>query len=276
MRLARHLLETLALALAAGALAFVFHQFGGFTFRASILLGVCFTIVALWVHGTYKVATFKPYGVQIFVNFETLREDLGMVKATEPTDPEEMPHELYNFTAISASLLVHYREYVYNTAKELNLTGRSTRTDDEYRSAIQLADTVPGIFKFSADRVEPRTRVLLFPRFLFRTGWKGFELRVKVVPEWWSEYKKHLSPEMQNMQVDYDGIMVLACLPYGYIPDHVRRFHEPMSFFYPFDRIHRRWKSKLSKHGWTVREDYYDEISSRYLVVRYRNIWPAS
>ena len=47
-------------------------------FQRQFLLGVCFTIVALWVHGTYKIATFKPYGVQIFVNFEALREDLGM------------------------------------------------------------------------------------------------------------------------------------------------------------------------------------------------------
>ncbi len=65
MRLARQLLETFALALTAGAVIVIFHYFGGFSFRASLLLGVCFTIVAMWVYQTYKVAMFKPYGLQI-------------------------------------------------------------------------------------------------------------------------------------------------------------------------------------------------------------------
>ena len=109
------------------------------------------------------------------------------------------------------------------------------------------------------------------PRFVFRPGWKGFELKVQIVREWWSEYKRFLNPEIQNLPVDYDGFMVLAHLPYGYIPNHVRRFHEPMSLFYPFDRIHRRWKSKLAEQGWIATEAD-EEISSRYLIVRYRSI----
>jgi AAA+ ATPase superfamily predicted ATPase len=110
MRLARQLLETFALAIAAGTVMAVFHYFGGFTFRASLLLGICFTIVALWIYQLYRIAMFEPYGLQFFINFEALREDLGMVKATEPIDPEEIPHELYNFADISAALFVHYRE----------------------------------------------------------------------------------------------------------------------------------------------------------------------
>jgi hypothetical protein len=250
MDLIKRLLDRLAIALVAVAVIALFRSFGGFTFRASLLLGVCFTYVALWVHQLYKVATFKPYGVQFFVNFEALREDLGMVKGSEPTDSKEIPHELYNFTAISAALFVHYREYVYLTAKELNLTGRGTRTDDEYRSAIQFADAIPGIPKFSTEW-RNHLRLDWLPRFRFKPTRKGFKLEIKVVEEWWSEYKKFLSPEMQNLPVDYDGVMVLAYLPYGYIPDHVRRFHEPMSLFYPFDILHRRWKSKLAKHGWS-------------------------
>jgi len=182
MRLARQLLEAFALAFAAGAVIVAFHYFGGFTFRASLLLGVCFTIVALWVYQTYKVAMFMPYGVQFFVNFEALREDLGMEKCTEPNDDEELAHELYNFTAISAALFVHYREYVTQTANELKLTGRSTRTDDEYRSAILFGDRIPGILKFSTEWGNPRTNMFWFPRFIFSHGWKGFELRLQVVP----------------------------------------------------------------------------------------------
>lgn len=274
MRLARQLLEALALALAAGAVMVVFHYFGGFAFRASLLVGVSLAIVAMWVHQTYKVATFKPYSVQFFVNFEALREDLGMENCTEPTNGEELAHELYNFTAISAALFVHYREYVFRTANELKLAGRNTRTDDEYRSAVRFGDTIPGILKFSTE-FNPKTTMFWLPRFIFLHGWTGFELKLQVVPEWWSEYKKHLSSGMRDLHVDYDGFIVLVHLPYGYIPDHVRRWDMSTSLFYPFDRIHRRWKSKLSKHGWSVREPD-EEISSRYLIVRYRSIWPAS
>jgi len=275
MRLARQLLEALALALAAGAVMVVFYHFGGFTFRASLLLGVCFTIIALWVYQAYKVATFEPYGVQFFVNFEALREDLGMEKCTEPNDEDELAYELYNFTAISAALFVHYREYVFRTASELKLTGRNTRTDDEYRSAIQFGDTIPGILKFAAEFGDSKARIFWLPRFVFQLGWKGFDLKVQVVPEWWSEYKKHLSPEMRGLHVDYNGFIVLAHLPYGYIPYHVRRYYMPTSLFYPFDIIHRGWKSKLSKYGWSIKEPD-EEISSRYVIVRYRPIWRAS
>lgn len=275
MRLVKQLLESLTLALAAAVAVFVFHRFGGFTLSASLLLGSCFAYVGMWIHGLHKVAAFKPYSVQIFVNFETLREDFGMVKDSEQTDSEEIARELYNFTAINSALFAHYSEYVYNTAQEMNLTGRSTRTDDDYRSAIQFGDTIPGILKFTTDFGDPRTRIGWFPRFMFRPSWKGFQLSVQVVPEWWSVYKRFLTPEMQSLSVDYDGFIVLAHLPYGYIPEHVQRAYAPMGFFYPFNTMHRRWKSKLSKHGWTV-GDEYDEISSRYLIVRYQNIWPTS
>lgn len=271
----RRLFETLALGLAAAVIIVVFRQLGGFTLSASILLGGCFAIFGVWVHGLYKLTAFRSYSVQFFINFDALREDLGMVKDEEPIDREQIPHELYNFTAISAALFVHYREYVYQTANELGLAGRNTRTDDEYRSAIRFGDTIPGSLKFSTDWGDPRTMVFWFPRFSLSQGWKGFELKIQVVPEWWSEYKNHLSSELRNLPVSYDGFIVLAHLPYGYIPEHVRRFEEPVSLLYPFDRIQRRWKSDLSKLGWTVTKAD-GEISSRYMVATYRGIWPVS
>ncbi|MBB5066097.1 hypothetical protein [Granulicella mallensis] len=213
--------------------------------------------------------------MQFFINFEALREDLGLVKDTDPTDREQIPYELYNFTAISAALFVHYREYVYQTANELSLTGRNTRTDDEYCSAIRFGGKIPGSLKFSTNWGDPRNIASQFPRFILSEGRTGFELKVQVVPEWWSEYKKHLSSELRNLPVSYDGFIVLTQLPYGYIPEHVRRFEEPVSFLYPFDRIHRRWKSDLSKLGWAVTEAD-EQISSRYLIARYRGIWPVS
>jgi len=274
MNLIRNLRDRLALGVLAAGVMVGFYYFGGFNFRASILLGMSFTIAALWIHSVYKIAAFEPYSVQVFVNFETLREDLGMVKSSEPADPGEIPRELYNFTAISAALFVYYREFIYRTANELKLTGRNTRTDDEYRSAIKFGDEIPGILEFAAEWGNPRVNMFWLPRFIFAPGWKGFELKVQVVPEWWSEYKKHLSSKLCDLPVDYDGFIVLAHLPYGYLPDHVRRFHKPVSLFYPFGRIHLGWKAKLTKHGWTVTEAD-EEISSRYLVVRYRSIWPT-
>ena len=278
MRLARQLLEAFALALTAGAVMVVFHSFGGFTLRASLLLGVCFAIVALWVHQTYKVATFKPYGVQIFVNLDALREDLGMEKCIKPTDGEEPAHELYNFTAISAALHVHYREYVTRTANELKLTGRSTRTDDEYRSSIAFYGVIRGVFSWEPDYGNPGSIYGFLPEFEFGPGRRGFELVLHVHRQWWSDYTRQLKPKLSELPVSDNGSIVLCVLPYGYIPDHIRRWREPMSLFYPFDKIHRQWKLKLAKHGWSFTgfTDSGEEISSRYLIVRYRPIWPAS
>jgi hypothetical protein len=271
----RRIFETLVLGVTAAGIIVVFRLFGGFTLSASILLGVCFAIMGEWIHGLYTIAGFKPYSLQFFINFEALREDLGMVKDAVPDGDETVPYELHNFTAISPSLLIYFREYVGQTADELGLTGKNTRTDDEYRSAIQFGDTIPGKLQFSTEWGNPNTSIFWLPRVIFTHGWTGFELKLQVVPEWWSEYKKHLSSELRDLPVSYDGFIVLAHLPYGYIPDHVRKFYEPVSVFYPFDRIHRRWKTKLSKHGWTVTEADH-EISSRYLIVRYSGIWPAT
>ncbi|HZL29276.1 MAG TPA: hypothetical protein VFC39_22310 [Acidobacteriaceae bacterium] len=265
----------LAVGFAAFAVIAVFHLFGGFTLPASTLLGGCFTICGVWIHEIYKIATFKPYSLQFFINFEALCEDLGMMKHAEPTDSEEIPHELYNFTAISAAMFVYYREYVNQTANKLGLTGGDTRTADEYRSAIGFGGTVPGRLKFPTAWGKPQTNVFWLPRFIFGYGSTAFELKIQVVPEWWSEYKKDLNSKLRDLAVDHNGFIVLAQLPYGYIPDHVRRYGETVSLFYPFDKLHRQWKSKLDKHGWTVTEAD-EEISSRYLIVRYHGIWPAS
>jgi hypothetical protein len=198
-----------------------------------------------------------------------------MEKCTEPIDDEEPAHELYNFTAISAALFVHYREYVTRTADELRLTGRSTRTDDEYRFAVVFSGVIRGVFGWEPDYGNPGSIYGFLPEFEFGPGRNGFELVLHVHHQWWSDYTRQLKPKLSELPVSDNGSIVLCVLPYGYIPDHIRRWHEPTNLFYPFDRIHRQWKSKLEQHGWSF-TDTGEEVSSRYLIVRYRPIWPAS
>jgi hypothetical protein len=81
MNLINNLLYRLMLVLVAVAVTALFHYFGGLTASASILLGLGFTIVGLWLYGLWKVATFQPYSVEIFDNFDVLCDDLGLSRA---------------------------------------------------------------------------------------------------------------------------------------------------------------------------------------------------
>jgi hypothetical protein len=56
--LTRNLFVDLMLGLVAVAAITLFHYFGGFTIPASLLLGVSFTIVGLWLYLLWKLAAF--------------------------------------------------------------------------------------------------------------------------------------------------------------------------------------------------------------------------
>jgi len=267
MKLARQRLEALALAIAAGALTVVLHYFGEFTIRESILLGLCFTIVALWVYQSFKLSTFEPYSVEIFVNFDAIRDDLGMSVSEDPAATDEPVHELYRFTAINAAVFVENRRYKYKTAFDLDNAGKAARSDDRYRSVISFSGEIPGVLTSVCEWGNPKTNIFLLPKFDFRPGWDGYQLQIKVVPEWWSEYRKQSSSQVRDLTVSYDGWITLAVLPYGYIPDHIRRLEKPLSLFYPFEMMHRRWKSKLASQGWTVSETYPSQIDRKYLNI---------
>jgi hypothetical protein len=279
MRLARQLLESIALGLAATAAVIIFHYFGGFTVDASILLGVCFAIVAVWLYQLFKLAAFKPYCVQIFVNFDALRDDLGLPKPDKPSDPDDDPvYEIFNFTAINAAVFACYKSCTAKTAMEMNITAdRLARSDEEYKSAIGFGGEMPNAFKPVPGIGNTR------PNFFFRPGRDGYQFGIQVVPEWWKEYGKRLSAQIRELPVCNEWwsegkvwgnseYIVLVALPYGYIPDHVRRWDKPVSLFYPFGIRQRQWKAKLGKHGWSMSEHDPGQIVHRYLSISYYGI----
>lgn len=263
-------LERLGLVLIAAAATAVFHYFGGFREQGSIVLGVSFALVAIWLYELRRLAPFKPYGITIYVNFEALRDDFGLSKTDKLPDPYEPMYDVYEFTAINATLFAHYQRYTGTSAAEFNLADRFARSYEEYISVIAFRDEIPCALKpVQFDNSENRDP---HPRFFFRPGRDGYQFGINVVPKWWSEHSKQLNPQMRDLPVGYGGDIILAVLPYGYIPDHVRRWHETVSLFYPFNKRQRRWKAKLAKHGWAVNENEPDDLKHRYLHVSHRNI----
>jgi len=261
------LLERLGLVLIAAAITAVFHYFGGFREPESITLGVSFTFVVIWLYGLWRLAAFKPYGITIYVKFEALRDDLGLLKTDKQPDPYEPMYDVYEFTAINAALFAHYKRYTGTSVTEFNLTDRFARSYEEYRSVIGFGGEIPCALKpvrfDNSENLDPH------PTFFFRPGRDGYEFCIQVVPKWWSEHCKQLSPQMRDLPYGYHGVIVLGLLPYGYIPDHLRR-REPVSPFYPFNRRQRQWKARLAKHGWTVSEG--DDLDHRYLHITCCNI----
>ena len=55
-------------------------------------------------------------------------------------------------------------------------------------------------------------------------------------------------------------------------PVTVRRWNEPVSFWYRFDSKQRRWKKRLQEHGWEFSDDCPHEIMHRYLGVSYQDL----
>lgn len=78
------LVERLGLLILAGADVALLHYFGGLGVSASALLGVSFTSIEIWLYALKEIAAFKPYGLVIDVNYETLWADLKLT----PTDEE--------------------------------------------------------------------------------------------------------------------------------------------------------------------------------------------
>jgi hypothetical protein len=269
MKPIREMLYSFMLVLIAIVAIVLFGRIGRFTPSESCLLGLFFTIVAVSLYQLWKVAFFKPFVVQIFVNFDALRDDLGLSKPDKPSDPEDEPvYEIYNYTAINASVFACYQSYTAKTAMEMNIMAdRLTRSDEQYQSEIRFGSEIPCAFTPDAE-------------FFFRPGQGGYELGF-VVKHWWPEHSKQLRPQLRDLPINkwwhdsdlmacYEYI-VLASLPYGYIPDHVRRWNKPAPFF-PRNMRQRHWKTKLSKLDWTISEYDPGQIDHRYLVVRYYDI----
>lgn len=271
MTLTKSLLETLALAVVAALLSAVFYHVGALSIATSILLGICFTVVAAWLCALWLLAAFKPYGVEIYVNFDALRRDLGLCEPDSSRNSDEPAYEINVFTAINAFVFAHYRSYTAKTALELNITAnRLDRTDEGYRSAIAFGDQIPCIFK--SEQIDIPENRNPHPKFLFSPGRGGYQFVLQVAPAWWAEHKKSLSAQIRDLPIGHNEEIVLATLPYGYVPNHVRRWNQSTSLFYPFDLKQRRWKSRLTKLGWSIHDDDLERLDHRYLSISYWNI----
>jgi hypothetical protein len=249
--------RVLVLLFAAAAIA-VFHYYAGLRFQASLVLGVSSTIVVLCLRELWKLATFRPYKIDIGIKFDALREDLGLIATNEKS------FENFSFTAINAALFARSDEYQYSST--LAIYGRIPSATPELNSFVANSSE----WKFLSENRS------VHPKFFFRPARYGYEFGIRVVPEWWSEHRKTLSDRIRSLDASsYDEAIVLAFLPYGYIPDYVRRGNEPVSLFSTGERWLknlRRWQTKLVKHGWTTTEDYPHHVDHRYLAISYQDL----
>jgi hypothetical protein len=230
-------------ALLGGALALV-HFGGGFHGRAAFFLGGTFAIITVWLYLLRQVADFKPYRLTIGINYDALREDLRLEPAADPG------FENFIFTAISPAVFARSDESGYSQLLIL------------YKEIPCGADTWtagPGGF---------RNR----PSFFFRPSRDGYQFGVHVQAEWWEHNREQLAPNLRQLLPNRASEIVLGVLPYGYMPDHARRWNQPISFWYGFDRKQRRWKRILQQHGWSFLDDYPTRINHRYAGIGYSDI----
>jgi hypothetical protein len=235
------LLEYVRLAMFFGGSAVLVHFVGGFHGQQVIFLGGVFALVAIWLHLLRQVADFKPYRLSIGIDYGALWEDLKLAPADGPK------FESIRFTAISSAVFARSDEREYSQILTL------------YRQIPCGAETwTPGVGQIAHG-----------PSFFFRPGQKGYQFGIHVRPEWWDRHRQQLDSALSAHSPDYSNDLVLGTLPYGYIPEHARRWYEPVSFLYPFDMKQKLWKKTLGQHGWSLDDDYPMNIRHRYLEIGY-------
>ena len=236
--------EHLRLALVGFAAFAALHFYGDLPVVASLLIGGAFAIVAISLYLLAEKVEFKPYQLTIGINYERLWEDLKLVPV------EGQKFENFTFTALTAGIFA--------------------RSDEcGYSSKLDLYKPIPcGAVTWKALPGDDGNG----PRFFFRPVLEGYRFGVTVQQEWWNEHKLHLAPALRDLPLTYDNAIILGVLPYGYIPEHIRRWNEPVSFWYAFDRKQRRWKQRLQERGWTYDDDNPYYLHHRYLVIRYSDL----
>lgn len=244
MEIARRSFEYFGLLCLAGCLAALLHHYGTLNFQASILLGFAFAIIAIWLYLLKQVASFKPYRLTIGISYDVLWEDLKLT----PIDGPKFQN--FTFVAISPSIF--------------------KRSDHrEYSTTVYLYEQIPtGTGTWTPGVGEIRNG----PTFYLRPVRSGYEFGVQVRADWWKLHKEQLAPTMRDLPLTYNDKVVLGILPYGYIPNHVRRWDEPVSLWYRFDSKQQRWKKRLERQGWTFSENYPGDIEHRYISVGYSDL----
>lgn len=238
------LLERFGLVLLAAAAAALLHYFGGLNLPASILLGVAFTIVGMWLYALKQLATFKPYRLVIGVNYEVLWEDLNLTPAEGPK------FENVTLTAISAAIFARSDERAYSMKLDFY---------KDIPCGAPTWTTGPGEIKDG-------------PTFFLRPARDGYQFGVHVQREWWKLHNSQLASTLHGKPLAYDDTLALGLLPYGYMPEHTRRWNETVSLWYGFNRKQGRWKERLQQEGWTFDDDYPTHIKHRYLGIGYYDL----
>lgn len=238
------LVERFGLVMLVAAAASLLHYYGNLSFPVSILLGVGFTIIGLWLYALKQLAAFKPYRLIIGVNYNAFWEDLKLTPAEGPR------FENVTLTAISAAIFARSDERAYSVKL------------DFYKDIPCGAPTwTRGPGEISHD-----------PTFFLRPSRDGYQFGVRVQEEWWKLHNSQVAPTLSGKPLAYDGTLVLGLLPYGYMPEHIRRWNETVSFWYGFDRKQRRWNKRLQQEGWTLDDNYPTHITHRYVSIGYYDL----
>ena len=238
------LVERFGLLLLVAAATELLHHYGDLNYQASILLGFAFTIIGMWLYALKQVATFKPYRLIIGVNYEALWEDLKLTPAEGPK------FENVTLTAISAPIFARSDKRAYSVKLDL------------YKDIPCGAPTWAGGIGESNDN----------PTFFLRPARDGYQFGVHVQEEWWKLRNSQLAAPLHGKPLARDGTLVLGLLPYGYMPEHTRRWSETVSLWYGFDRKQRLWKKRLQQEGWTFDDDNPTHIKHRYLGIGYYDL----
>jgi hypothetical protein len=238
------LVERVGLVVLVAAAVALLHHYGDLSLEASILLGVAFTIIGMWLYGLKQVAEFKPYRLVIGVDYGALWEDLKLTPA------EGSKFENVTYTAISPAIFARSDERAYS------------KSLDFYKDIPCGAPT----WTIGPGEINDG------PTFFLRPARDGYQFGVLVQKEWWKLHSAQLVPPLSSKPLTYDTTLILGLLPYGYMPEHIRRWNEAVSLWYGFDRKQRRWKKLLERQGWTFNDNYPTQINHRYLGIGYYDL----
>jgi hypothetical protein len=240
-----------------GAVTFwIFQSSARFSFLSSAILACCISIgftvaVVLW-----KEASFKPYKLAIGVDFGMILSDLGLINSADDwkplcaqvaSVPDGKDFGQYIFVAITPKLFARPETGKYSTTIYID----------------ELIDVIEAPW-------ERQSRLIrTIPAFFLMMGQDGCRFAFQVEPEWWMSGggKDHAHPAARDLFMEPSGHIILGTIPYGYFPNHVWRWEEPLGLFNRWDRAHRKWNKRLTALGWSVDRDYPNQVRNRYLDV---------
>ena len=249
-----HLRSMIIIGLFTGTLYYA----AGLTLRASVVFALCLRIAMLWITGLVAVADFKPYKLIIGVNFPAMLADFGLLRGVDQW--VALRSDLYG-----AAETRDINQFVVFIAITPAIFARSD--ERKYSSNLWIHENIREIeIGWSPG---PGSRLGKNPCFFFRPAKVGYQFGIQVDPTWWANEGIHKVQllSLRELKPESDGCLVLGVLPYGYFPDHIRQWDEPVRLFSTWDRKQRRWKNQLAALGWQVSDDWPQRIEHRYVGI---------